>query len=124
MAADDAAGFRLGGLNPGGRDPEQYFDEGAPPNATAHPPINFHALAACTFGSVHCETKNAIAERAPVLLLIRGDFRATERALTELKKFGRKVAVSFKESGLHQIAQQLNHRARLARFLRIVGRAD
>src|SRR5438309_2359095 len=124
MASEDAADFRLSVLNPGGRDPEQYFDEGAPPNATAHPPINFHALAACTFGSVHRETKNAIAEKSPVLLLIRGDFRATERALAELKKHGRKVAVSFKESGLHQIAQQLSHRARLARFLRIVAQAD
>ena len=124
MASEDAADFRLSVLNPGGRDPEQYFDEGTAPNATAHPPINFHAFAACTFGSVHRETKNAIAEKAPVLLLIRGDFRATERALTELKKHGRKVAVFFKESGLHQIAQQLNHRAKLARFLRIVARAD
>ena len=124
MASEDAADFRLSVLNPGGRDPEQYFDEGAAPSPTAHPPINFHAFAACTFGSVHRETKNAVAEKSPVLLLMRGDFRATERALTELKKHGCKVAVSFKESGLHQIAQQLNHRSRLARFLRIVAQAD
>jgi hypothetical protein len=123
MASQSAGDFRLTVLNPGGRDPEQHFDKEMAPG-TAHPPVNFHAFAACTGGSFQRETKNAIAEEMPVLLLIRGDFKATERALVELKKHGRTVAVSLKETGLHQIADQLRDPAKLSRFLRIVAKAD
>src|SRR5205823_13975907 len=66
----------------------------------------------------------AIAEGTPVLLLLRGEFRASERALGELQKQGRTVVVSLKETGLHQIAQQLCDRAKLARFMRILAQAD
>ena len=122
MEPGDAADFRLGVLNPGGRDPEQYFDRESAENA--HPPINFHGFAACTEGSFHRDVKNAAAEKTPVLLLLRGNFKATERALTELKTSRRTVAVSLKETGLHQIARQLSDSKRLARFLRIVEKAD
>ena len=114
--------FRLGILSPGGRDPEQYFDEQTAEGA--HPPINFHAFAACSGGSFHRSVKNAVAEKIPILLLLRGNFRETERALLELKKAGRMVAVSLKEAGLHQIAEQLSKPSRLERFLRIVAKAD
>jgi hypothetical protein len=116
--------FRLTVLNPGGRDPEQHFPEGAGPISQPHQPTNFHAYAACTRGSFQCEIKRALAEQTPVLLLLRGDFAASERALETLQKEGRTVAVSLKETGLHQIAEQLRHPARLARFVRIVQRAD
>ena len=116
--------FRLTVLNPGGRDPEQDFPDGAGPVSEAHQPTNFHAYAACTCGSFQRDTKRAIAERTPVLLLLRGDFAASERALEALQKTGGVVAVSLKETGLHQIAQQLQHPARLARFVRVVQRAD
>jgi hypothetical protein len=116
--------FRLTVLNPGGRDPEQHFPDGAGPVAEAHPPTNFHAYAACTRGSFQREIKRALAEETPVLLLLRGDFAASERALEALQNEGRSVAVSLKETGLHQIAQQLRHPTRLARFVRIVQRAD
>jgi hypothetical protein len=114
--------FRLSVLNPGGRDPEQYFDQTS--GSGAHPPINFHAFAACTAGSFHRGVKNAIAEKTPVLLLLRSDFKATERALTELKKAGRTVAVSLKETGSHQIAHQFSDPAKISRFFRIVAKAD
>ena len=116
--------FRLTILNPGGRDPEQHFSDGAGPVSQAHPPTNFHAYAACTRGSFQREIKRGLAERPPVLLLLRGDFAASERALETLQKEGRTVAVSLKETGLHQIAEQLRNPARLARFIRIVQRAD
>jgi hypothetical protein len=115
--------FKLSVLNPGGRDPEQYFDEGALSAAT-HPPINFHGFAACTGGAFLRDKKNVIGEKAPVLLLLRGNFKATERALNELKKLNRTVVASLKETGLHQIAEQLRDPARLSRFLRIVVQAD
>jgi hypothetical protein len=124
MTLQNAEHFRLTVLNPGGRDPEQQFNNLPAPGEGAHPPINFHAFAACTLGAFHYNPRRAIAEDTPVLLLLRSDFRASERALRDLKKQGRTVAVSLKETGLHQIAQQLCDRAKLARFMKIVAEAD
>src|SRR6266436_3543381 len=124
MASHGADDFRLTVLNPGGRDPEQHFRNAAGPAAKVHPPVNLHGYAACTRGFFHHDTRRAIAEATPVLLLLRGDLRTSERALSELKKRGRAVAVSLKETGLHQIAQQLCVRAKVSRFMKIVARAD
>src|ERR1700737_3978476 len=124
MASTDATDFRLSVLNPGGRDLEQYFDEPVGPTDTGHPPINLHAFAACTRGSFNRATKNAIAEKRPILLLLRGNFRATERALVACQKERRTIAVALKETGLHQIAKQLRDPGRLARFMRVVAQAD
>lgn len=119
-----ARAFRLTVLNPGGRDPEQQFPDGAGAPGPGHAPTNFHAYAACTRGSFHRETRRAIAEETPVLLLLRGDFRHSEQALRELQHATRKVAVSLKETGLHQIANQLSDPAKLGRFLSVVRNAD
>src|SRR5882724_7853798 len=124
MASQGGDDFRLTVLNPAGRDPEQHFQETASPDGQEHPPINFHGYAACTNGVFHYDTRRAIAEATPVLLLLRGDFRNSERALSELKKHGRTVAVSLKETGLHQIAQQLCDREKLSRFMKILAQAD
>src|SRR6476661_1772697 len=124
MTSQNMANFRLTVLNPGGRDPEQQFHSAPDPGEGPHPPINFHAFAACTFGAFHRDTRRALNEGSPVLLLLRSDFRASERALAELKKEGCTVAVSLKETGLHQIAQQLRDPAKLSRFMKIVAHAD
>src|SRR2546426_633636 len=124
MTPKSAENFRLTVLNPGGRDPEQQFHNLRAPGEGAHPPINFHAFAACTLGAFHRDARRAMAEDTPVLLLLRSDFRASERALSDLKKQGRTVAVSLKETGLHQIAQQLRDRSKLSRFMKIVAEAD
>src|SRR5437899_6950651 len=124
MTSQGGEHFRLTVLNPGGRDPEQQFQNVPAPSEGAHPPINFHAFAACTLGAFHYNPRRAVAENAPVLLLLRSDFRTAERALSDLKKQGCTVAVSLKETGLHQIAQQLCDGAKLARFMKIVAEAD
>ena len=124
MAANSAENFRLTVLNPGGRDPEQQFRSVPPPGEGPHPPINFHAFAACSFGAFHRDTRRAIAEKTPVLLLLRSDFRASEHALIDLKREGRPVAVSLKETGMHQIAQQLRDPTKFSRFIKIVTQAD
>ena len=124
MASVDAQNFRLAVLNPAGHDPEQHFGAADTAAANIHAPVNFHAYAACTGGAVFRETRRAIASGWPVLVLLRGDFRATERALSELKKAGRITAVSLKETGVHQIAQQLSDPARFARFVKIVTDAN
>jgi hypothetical protein len=116
--------FRLTVLNPLGHDPEQEFRSLPAPGERAHAPINFHAFAACTQGAFHRSPLRAVAENTPVLLLLRGDFRASGRALADLKKRGRTVVVCLKETGLHQIAQQLGNRTRLSRFMKIVAQAD
>src|SRR5919197_2854276 len=124
MTSHDVDGFRLTVLNPRGHDAEQEFPPRPPRGEGGHPPVNFHAFAACTQGAFHRNPRRAIEENTPVLLLLRGDFRASERALDDLKKHGRTVVVSLKETGLHQIAQQLSNRARLSRFMKIVAQAD
>src|SRR6266513_4561348 len=124
MAAYSAENFRLTVLNPGGRDPEQQFHSVPAPGEGAHPPINFHAFAACTLGAFHRDVRRALGENTPVLLLLRSDFRASERALADLKKRGRTVVVSLKETGLHQMAQQLCEPGKLSRFMKIVGEAN
>src|SRR5712691_102802 len=124
MASQSADDFRLTVLNPGGGDAEQHFRDGTDVAGQGHPPVNFHGYAACTRGFFHRDTQRAIVEATPVLLLLRGDFRSSERALIELQKRGRTVAVSLKETGLHQIADQLSDPATLSRFLSIVGQAD
>ncbi|MDQ2659061.1 MAG: hypothetical protein M3Y03_01435 [Verrucomicrobiota bacterium] len=123
MTSNPSDGFRLNVLNPGGRDSEQHFTDSLGEEGKEHAPVNFHAYAACTGGSFFRETKRALAAGGPVLLLLRGDFAASERALIELQKAGIRVAVSLKETGLHQIAEQLRDRTRLQRFLRIVRAA-
>ena len=122
--ANAPSNFRLTVLNPGGRDEPQEFPDGAGETALPHPPTNFHAYAACTRGSFQRETKDALAQATPVLVLLRGDFGSSERAVDALQTGGRFVAVSLKETGLHQIADQLQNSARLARFVRIVKKAD
>jgi hypothetical protein len=124
MVPNESLGFRLTVLNPGGSDREQSFLDGAGESGREHAPVNFHAFGACTGGSFQRETSRAIAQNTPVLLLLRSDFRAAQRALVALKKNKRTVAVSLKETGLHQIAQQLRDPAKLFRFQNIVAVAD
>ena len=124
MTPNESHGFRLTVLNPGGRDREQFFADGAGEPGSEHAPVNFHAFAACTGGTFQRETARAIVQNSPVLLLLRGDFRAAQRGLTALKKSKRTVAVSLKETGLHQIAQQLRDPVRLYRFVEILAQAD
>jgi hypothetical protein len=94
------------------------------PDSGGHPPVNFHAFAACTGGAFHRDVKNALAEKAPVLLLLRGNFKEAQRALAEIRKANRTVVVSLKETGLHQIAQQLSEDDAISRFFEIVSGAD
>src|SRR5947207_15878800 len=123
MTSQTAENFRLTVLNPGGRDPEQQFSKLPAPGEGAHAPINFHAFAACTLGAFHYNPRRAVAENAPVLLLLRIDFRTAERALSDLKKQGCTVAVSLKETALDQIAQQQSDRGKLTRRMKVVAEA-
>jgi hypothetical protein len=123
----DASAFRLAVLNPGGRDPEQSFLEGAghPGDLRVpHPPVNYHAYAACVRGSFHADTAAALATGWPVLLLLRRDLKPGWRCLQRLKAAGRTVAVTFKESGAMQVAARLTNPRDLALLEAIVSLAD
>lgn len=116
-------------FNPRGRDRPQEFPDGAgrPDDpAAAHPPVNFHAYAACTRGSFL--TDLPAVERTdparPVLLLLRRDARAGLRGLRQLRAGGRRVAVSFKETGHAQLAAQLGSPVALVPALAALREAD
>jgi hypothetical protein len=124
MASHDAVPLKLSVLSPGGRDPEQYFETEITPDSAGHPPVNLHGFAACTAGAFHRNVKDALAEKAAILLLLRGDYKESQRALVQCKQEQRSVVVSLKESGLHQIAERLSDPGRMSRFLQIVTQAD
>jgi hypothetical protein len=111
-------------LNAQGRDPDQSFAEELPlRDSAAHPPINYHAYAACTGGAFYRKTELASRHRN-VLLLLRGDLRAAQKALVTLKAKGCVVAIAFKEAGAHQVAQQLSHPKTFSDFGELASKAD
>ena len=124
MNAAPPGSLRLAVLNPCGGDPEQYFDNLPGPGSSGHAPVNFHAYAACTGGSFHSNTAHALKERCPVLLLLRGDLKAAQRALTQCQDTHEVVVVSLKETGMHQVAEKLRNRKIAARFFDIISRAS
>lgn len=122
---DAGRAFRLTVLNPGGRDRAQDFSLGEQQlDEREHAPLNFHGYAACTGGTFERDVTRALAARRPVLLLLRGDFKETQRALMRLKEAELPVAISFKETGLHQIARQLADPKRAERFRMVAQMAD
>ena len=119
--------FNLAVLNAGGRDPEQHFPGGAGnPEAPGvpHPPINYHAYAACTDGSFHTRLGTTLATGRPVLLLLRRDLGAAWSCLKRLKKAGRTVTVTVKEAGSIQVAARPSRAADLRRLAAILDLAD
>ncbi len=111
-------------LNPGGRDPDQQFPDGpGRPDGLTHPPVNYHAYAAATKGAFYRRPTEAARHRS-VLLLLRGDLIEAQKALHVLKAHGCFVAISFKESGTHQVTRLLLKPKRLYRFREIAADAD
>lgn len=116
--------LRLAVLNPGGSDPFQAFPGRAgAPGTSGHPPVNYHAYAACTGGSFHREAKTILPEQHAVLLLLRRDLKLCLKSLAALKAQGKTVAVSLKESGSHQVAELLADASCLDLFRQICAHA-
>jgi hypothetical protein len=117
--------MQLAVLNPGGRDPEQRFPDGAgAPDARIHAPVNYHAYAACTGGGFFDDARAIPQEMRAVLLLLKKDLKASLTALKTLRSQGKVIAVSWKESGMHQVAQQLDDESNIAMFREICSLAD
>ena len=122
---DAARLMQLAVLNPAGRDREQRFPDGAgAPDARGHAPVNYHAYAACTGGGFFREAKLIPPGMRAVLLLLRSDLKPALAALKTLKAAGLTVAVSWKESGQHQVAKHLDSTANIALFREICALAD
>ena len=112
-------------LNPGGRDREQAFPQGAGiPDSTVHPPVNYHAYAACTGGTFYHDPARIPATQREVLLILRRDLKHCLNALQQLKTTDKIVAVSLKESGLHQVATLFENAENLRLFREICAAAD
>lgn len=113
-------------LNPGGHDREQSFPDfaGSPDETAPHPPVNYHAYAACTGGTFYRDAARIPPGEQAVLLILRRDLKLCLKALRLLKGEGRKVAVSLKESGLHQVAKLLGGAENLGLFREICALAD
>ncbi len=82
-----ASPVQLAVLNPGGNDREQSFPEraGAPDGGAPHPPVNYHAYAACTGGTFYRDAARIPPAQREVLLVLRRDLKACLKALRELK---------------------------------------
>lgn len=113
-------------INPEGRDDPRLFAAGAgSPEDTGHPPVNYHAYAACHSGSfLRRPADLPPSARVALVLLRKRNLRAVLRALCGLKARGVISLISLKESGAHQVADFLNDAGRSALFRRICGEAD
>ncbi len=113
-------------LNPGGRDETRRFPAFAgSPSDPGHAPVNYHAYAACAGGGFFRREKDVPPDVAAVLVLLRKNGLGDAcRALDALRRRGMKVYVSWKESGLHQVAEALSDGRRHERFRRLCGEAD
>jgi len=111
-------------LNPGGRDLDLSYGSGVDSvDAPVHPPVNYHAYAACTGGGFYRTTSLAARHRS-VLLLLRGSLRGAERAFLALKARGCFVAIALKETGVQQLAEQLQRPGWLRKFQQLASAAD
>jgi hypothetical protein len=121
-----AAETRLDVLNPGGADPDRPFPNGAgQPGDGGHPPVNYHAYAACTGGMFARSVHSLPPDASAVLLLVRPRrARHAADALRALRDRGVRVFVSLKESGLHQAAPALADPARWKGFVGVALAAD
>jgi hypothetical protein len=119
-----AEDLHLAVLNPGGRDPRQAFPDGAGPVDDAiHAPVNYHAYAACTAGEFDYDAGMISSEIRHVLLLVRSDMGGLLKSIDRLRAMRKKIAISFKESGSHQVAAALDSSRKIEIFREACCRA-
>ncbi|MCX7713299.1 MAG: hypothetical protein N2035_06510 [Chthoniobacterales bacterium] len=122
---------RVAVLNPNGRDPYQDYTNGlhGPEyhNTITHPPINYHAFAACSFGAFFNQTK-AVLQLNPaewlILVLLRGDYSHGLEAIRYLSKNNFRVLFAFKETGVFQVGNNLLKNRRLQKIYEICAEAN
>jgi len=112
-------------LNHRGGDREQSFPAGAGvPGAEGHPPINYHAYAACMYGRFYSDARKVTPETTDVLLLLRRNVSRGLDAVRRLKDSGKRVYVCFKEAGNHQVPHAFYKPGTVEAFFKIIDAAD
>lgn len=113
-------------LNPGGNDQTRLFSHGAgSPTEPGHAPVNYHAYAACCCGGFYQTAKQIPVEVRVVLVLLRkSGLSAALHSVQELKIRGLRVFISWKESGLHQVAECLAYARHHEKFIALCLEAD
>lgn len=110
-------------LNAGGRDSNISYENGiGTPSPHHHPPVNYHAYAACTEGKF-LKSIDDIQNSESIIFLIRTDLKESVKNLTKLRKKypDSKVLLLFKETGPYQILSALKKPADLLN-LSILGK--
>ncbi len=117
--------FSFAVLNPGGRDETRIFAQGAgSPADPGHPPVNYHGYAACCRGALYRRCGQIPASVEGVLVLLRKNGLGDAlRAVRDLRERGRRVLVSWKESGLPQVAGVLERPRFASRFRAVCAEA-
>jgi len=111
-------------LNPGGRDKHQNFSNGpGDPSAEAHPPVNYHAYAACLRAAFH-QSISTVPVGSVLVLIRKRNMRKVLASIAQLRARGSSVFISLKESGSHQIADTLGDVTRWELFREICSLAD
>jgi len=105
-------------LNVDGRDPALDFSSaGCDPSSSVHPPVNYHAYAACTAGSFQKSIAGVPADATRVLVLLRKrNLMAARAAVRQLLDRSVVVWVSLKESGGLQVADLISDARRWQEF--------
>lgn len=117
--------MQLAVLSPSRSEQEQHFPSGAAaPDDRVHAPINCHAYAACTGGSLVRKVSSIPAHANGVLLLLGNSLGPAWRALQRLRRLSLPVAIAWKECGVAQVARRLDNAANLALFSRLCAAAD
>ncbi|MFV0338443.1 MAG: hypothetical protein ACK5LK_09415 [Chthoniobacterales bacterium] len=117
--------MKIAVLNPKGKDADQSFENGIGQlGDISHPPINYHAYAACA-GGVFCQNIESLpAHTEAVILLLRRRIRPALKAAKSLVKSGLPFWIIWKESGLHQVSSALNNPQTLDAFLKLAQMAE
>jgi hypothetical protein len=113
-------------LSPGGRDRTRIFAQGAGlPSDAGHPPVNYHAYAACCHGGFYRKSEEVPDAVRHVMVLLRKDgLGHALNAARELRRRGKRVLVSWKESGLTQVARILGEPRFHEKFKAVCAEVD
>src|SRR4029453_13065302 len=112
-------------LNPRGNDPDQSFpDFAGAPDERLHPPVNFHAFAACTGSGFYRDADSIPSDVRAVIVLLTHDLSRANLALTRLRREKKIEVLAWKEAGAHQVWKQLPTPRALARFRDLCERSD
>jgi hypothetical protein len=112
-------------LNPRGNDPDQAFpDFAGEPDERLHPPVNYHAFAACTGSGFYRDADSIPSDVRAVIVLLTHDLGRANLALTRLRREKKIAVLAWKEAGAHQISKQLASPRSLSRFRDLCERSD